>query len=107
NATANIAMQFDRGPHPLSLYLTDLLCRTAEDPHQRERVSRFLSAVRRYQQHPFRRGLPPPEVAATSGTARLLSFGGPQNRSAPAVVFAPSLINPSWVLDLSAQRSLL
>lgn len=100
-------MQFDRGPHPLSLYLTDLLCRTAEDPQQRERVSRFLSAVRRYQRHPFRRGLPPPDVAAASGAARLLSYGGPEDSRAPAVVFAPSLINPSWVLDLSEQRSLL
>ncbi|HEY4545921.1 MAG TPA: alpha/beta fold hydrolase [Pedomonas sp.] len=100
-------MQIDRGPHPLSLYLTDLVCRTAEDPQQRARIDRFLAAIRRYQQHPYRRELEEPPTVAHAGAARLLSFGGPQNSKAPAVVFAPSLINPSWVLDLTAERSLL
>lgn len=104
-------MQFDRGPHPLSLYLTDLVCRTAEDPQQPERLERFLAAVRRYQQHPFRRSLPAPPAVASAGTARLLAYGdaksSPRSNSAPAVVFVPSLINPGWVLDLTEQRSLL
>lgn len=96
-------MQIDRGPHPLTLYLTDLVCRTAEDPQQRERIDRFLAAIRLYQQHSYRRTLSKPPVAAQVGEARLLAFGG----SGPAVVFASSLINPSWVLDLTEENSLL
>lgn len=100
-------MNFKRGPHPLSLYLTDLVCRTAEDPQQRQRIDRFLAAIRRYQQHPCQRSLPAPPAVAQAGEARLLAYGGPAGHRAPAVVFAPSLINPSWVLDLTAERSLL
>ena len=100
-------MEIDRGPHPLALYLTDLVCRTAEDPQQRQRIERFLAAIRCYQQHSYRRTLPEPPVVAQSGSARLLDFGVTGPNKGPAVVFVPSLINPSWVLDLTEQSSLL
>lgn len=106
NATAGFDVYSDTGPHPLTLYLTDLVCRSAEDPDQRARIDRFLAAVRRYQQHAFRRDLPEPPAVARVGAARLLEFGEPGG-GGPAVVFAPSLINPAWVLDLNARRSLL
>ncbi|MCH8684976.1 alpha/beta fold hydrolase [Pedomonas mirosovicensis] len=96
-------MRLDRGPHPLGFYLSQLLCRTAADPGQAARLERFLTALRRYQAHPWRRDLLPPPAVAEAGSARLLAYGG----SGPAVVFVPSLINPAWVLDLSAQRSLM
>lgn len=96
-------MRFERGPHPLVFYLSQLVSRTAEEPDQPARLERFLAALRAYQQHPYRRSLDEPPVVAEAGAARLLSYGG----DGPAVVFVPSLINPSWVLDLSARRSLL
>lgn len=107
-------MEIVRGPHPLTLYLTDLVCRTAEDPQQRQRIERFLAAIRSYQQHSYRRTLPEPPAIAQAGSARLLDFASEAGASsgtgpnkAPAVVFVPSLINPGWVLDLTAERSLL
>ena len=84
-------------------YLSQLVSRTAAQPDQIARLERFLGALRHYQRHPYRRDLPPPPAVAETGAARLLSYGG----SGPAVVFVPSLINPSWILDLSARRSLL
>lgn len=67
------------------------------------RLQAFLDGVAAYRAHPYRRDLPDPPVLARAGSARLLDFGG----AGPAVLFVPSLINPAWVLDLSARRSLL
>ncbi|GAB4149598.1 MAG: alpha/beta fold hydrolase [Sphingomonadales bacterium] len=67
------------------------------------RLQAFLDGVAAYRAHPYRRDLPEPPVLARAGSARLLDYGG----EGPAVLFVPSLINPAWVLDLSARRSLL
>jgi polyhydroxyalkanoate synthase subunit PhaC len=57
-----------------------------------------------YRRHPYARDLPEPRVAWTDGATRLLDYGGPGER--PLLV-VPSLINRSYVLDLTASTSLM
>lgn len=66
-------------------------------------MAAVLAGVRAYQEHPYRRELPPPPAVAQIGAVRLLDYGG---EGRPAV-FVPSLINPPTVLDLATDNSLL
>ena len=87
-------------PRPMPLFLDMVREQTASDP---ERQAAVLAGLRAYQQaeRPGRREDIP--VVATAGRVRLLDYGG----SGPTAVFAPSLINPPFVLDLADHRSLL
>lgn len=67
------------------------------------RIAAVLAGVRRYQRAPRRGEDRRMAVAAQAGRARLIDHGG---AGAP-VVFVPSLINGSEILDLDADRSLL
>lgn len=66
------------------------------------RLKAFLEGVRRYQTHPHRRAVPPPPVAWTEGTTRLLAYG----EAGPPVLLVPSLVNRADILDLTLERSL-
>ncbi|QCI80093.1 alpha/beta fold hydrolase [Hankyongella ginsenosidimutans] len=68
-----------------------------------ERRQTLLSAVRAYQQHPHRRRARARPAAFALGGMRVLDYGG----DGPPVLLVPSLINPSWVLDLEPRRSLV
>jgi polyhydroxyalkanoate synthase len=69
----------------------------------RDRASRALAGLRRYQEAP-RPPLPSPMPAiAEARGATLRDYGG----EGPPVLFVPSLINPPTILDLSEERSLL
>ena len=72
----------------------------------RVRLGRFLAGVEKYRQHPYRRALVDPPVVWQDGAIRLLDYGATL-AGAPAVLVVPSLINRGFVLDLSAERSLL
>lgn len=89
-----------RGPHPLPIFLELAVRTVGEDPL---RLAAVLRGIRAYQEHPYRRSLAEPPVLATVGHARLLDYGG----AGPPVVFVPSIINPSDVLDLMEGRSML
>lgn len=73
------------------------------------RLKRFLAGVEAYRRHPYRRTLEPPVALWTEGTTRLLDYGAagaPPGGGLPLLV-VPSLINRGYVLDLTAQRSLM
>ncbi len=74
----------------------------------RQRLTGMLAGIEAYRAHPSRRNLPDPPVVWREGTTRLLDYGadGP-GEDGPPVLFVPSLVNPAYVLDLSARRSLL
>ena len=88
------------GPRPLPLFLDMLRSETAASP---ARAAAALKGLRRYQQatRPPRPRVAPARFRA--GAACLRDYGG----DGSAVVFVPSLINPSAVLDISPGRSLL
>ena len=67
------------------------------------RIAAALSGLRAYQTAARPPSLPPPPVIGRVGRASLRDYGG----DGPPVVFVPSLINPSSILDLDAERSLL
>jgi len=69
------------------------------------RFSQFLSGITAYRAHPYHRALSDPPVLWRKGAARLLDYGT-QSAGVP-VLFVPSLINRAYILDLSAQRSLM
>ncbi len=73
----------------------------------RVRLGRFLAGVEKYRRHPYRRALADPPVVWQDGAIRLLDYGAALAADTPAVLVVPSLVNRGFVLDLSAQRSLL
>ncbi|WP_371738085.1 alpha/beta fold hydrolase [Magnetospirillum sp. UT-4] len=68
-----------------------------------------LDGIELYRRHPYRRALPPPAVLWRQGTTSVLDFrAGPEPGSGGLpVLVIPSLINRSYILDLTARRSLL
>jgi poly[(R)-3-hydroxyalkanoate] polymerase subunit PhaC len=70
----------------------------------RRRYGRFLDGVLAYRRHPYRRALADPPELWREGATRLLDYapGG----GLPVLV-VPSLVNRSYVLDLTPERSLL
>ncbi|MCA1750038.1 MAG: alpha/beta hydrolase [Parasphingopyxis sp.] len=66
-----------------------------------------LAGLEAYQRAERRPPPPAPPAIAEAGRARLLDYGGPKSRGAPAVVFVPSLINPPTILDLAEDNSML
>lgn len=86
----------------------------AVDAEVARRLAALAAGLEAYRHHPYRRGLDDPPVIWQEGTSRLLDYGAlPEAKSAgrgksrPAVLVVPSLINPAYVLDLTAERSLL
>lgn len=68
------------------------------------RAAAFLAGLERYTRHPYRRDLPAPPVLWRDGSARLRDYGPADGL--PLLV-VPSLVNRAYVLDLTAERSLL
>lgn len=68
-----------------------------------KRISDFLSGVERYHFYPYSRQLEEPPVVWSEGSSRVLDYGG----DGPIVFFVPSLINRSYILDISQERSML
>ena len=68
------------------------------------RAAAFLTGLERYARHPYRRDLPAPPVLWQDGSARLRDYGPADGL--PLLV-VPSLVNRAYVLDLTAERSLL
>ncbi|MGK9168632.1 dienelactone hydrolase family protein [Inquilinus limosus] len=68
------------------------------------RAAAFLTGLERYARHPYRRALPAVPVLWRDGSARLLDYGPADGL--PLLV-VPSMVNRAYVLDLTAERSLL
>lgn len=88
-------------PRPLPLFLSMLRSETAQSPARRAAA---LAGLARYQAAPRPPRPAPMPACAKAGRASLRDYGGGTGRP---VVFIPSLINPPFVLDLSADTSLL
>ena len=71
---------------------------------QSRRLDEMISGIRAYHAHAYVRDLPEPDVLWQEGTTRLLDYGG---EGPIAALFVPSLINRFYVLDITAERSLL
>jgi polyhydroxyalkanoate synthase len=71
------------------------------------RLSALLRGVEAYRVHPYRRQLPDPPVCWREGSARMLDYGaGVAGADGTPVLIVPSLVNRSYILDLTEQRSL-
>jgi polyhydroxyalkanoate synthase len=75
----------------------------AVDREVRRRLDLVLRGVERYRQHTYSRDLADPPVVWREGASRLLDYGG----SGVPVLFVPSLVNRHYIMDLSAERSLM
>src|SRR5579884_61463 len=93
------ALQHERAPRPLPLFLELVREVSARDP---QLASEALAGLRAYEQAPRRERPPPkPEIARVRG-ATLRDHGG----EGPPALLVPSLINPPRILDLDEQVSL-
>lgn len=93
------ALQHERAPRPLPLFL-ELVRKVSErDP---ELAAQALAGLRAYERAPRReRSAPKPEIARVRG-ACLRDHGG----EGPPALLVPSLINPPRILDLDEESSL-
>lgn len=78
------------------------------------RMAALATGLEAYRHHPYRRDLAEPPVVWQEGSCRLLDYGAIAEAKAaenggqrPTVLVVPSLINRAYVLDLTAERSLL
>ena len=74
------------------------------------RLSATLRGIEAWQTHPWRRDLAEPPTIWRGGGARLLDYGAAPEAAdpgGPPVLVIPSLINRAYILDLTAERSLL
>ena len=72
------------------------------------RLELWLKGVEVYRAHPYRRSLKDPPALWRKGGTRLLDYGKRSKRAREndlTVLFVPSLINRSYVLDLRPERS--
>ena len=92
-----------RGPHPLGTWLNMVVAAAGGDGSPSlAHMEAVMHALRAYQQHGYRRPDRSLAEVARCGSARLLDCGG----DGPPVLFVPSLVNPSHILDLDKGRSL-
>lgn len=87
-------------PRPLPLFLELLRSETQNDP---ERARAALAGLRTYQNAPRPPRPDDMPVVARAGRVSIRDYGG----AGPDVLFVPSLINPSYVLDLREDNSML
>ena len=78
----------------------------AVEEEVRRRWGLLTQGIEAYRTHPYRRNLVPPAEIWREGTSRLLDYS-PAAAAAPVVLVVPSLINRAYVLDLTAERSLM
>jgi polyhydroxyalkanoate synthase len=76
----------------------------ALDRELRDRADVFLRGLEAYRHHPYERVPAEPPVVWREGTTRLLDYAPGGGKP---VLVIPSLINRAYILDLSAERSLL
>mgnify|MGYP003695004025 CR=1 FL=1 len=73
------------------------------------RHAAFLDGLEKYRAHEYRRTLESPPVLWESGSTRLLDYGAtaPSAKSGRPILVIPSLVNRSYIMDLTADRSFL
>ena len=73
------------------------------------RTNKFLQGIETYRSHSFTRDLTSPASIWQSGSVQLLDYGetDPTGRNGRPVLVIPSLINRSYIMDLTAECSFL
>ena len=73
------------------------------------RNDRFLTGLEAYRRHPYKRTLVPPPPLWERGPVQLQDFGAthPAGEDGKPVLVIPSLVNRSYIMDLTAERSFL
>lgn len=71
--------------------------------HIADAARELISGIAAYRRHPWRREFADPPASWREGGSRVLDYGG----EGPKLLFIPSLINRSYVLDLAPGRSML
>ena len=73
------------------------------------RTNKFLQGIETYRSHSFTRDLTSPASIWQSGSVQLLDYGetDPTGRNGRPVLIIPSLINRSYIMDLTAECSFL
>ena len=84
----------------------DLTFAAAVDAEARRRLTQFAEGVERYRHHPRPERPPEPSVFWRRGTTRVLDYGI-HGKHRGAILVVPSLINRGYILDLTAERSLM
>lgn len=67
----------------------------------------FFKGIKKYQQHGYKREMPPLPVVWEAGEARLFHAAPAQKKYETPVFLVPSMVNKSDILDLHPDRSLL
>jgi polyhydroxyalkanoate synthase len=81
----------------------------AVDREVRHRLDQLERGLRRYRKHEFRRDVELPRAAWRDGTTRLRDYAGIEGAPEDGLplLVVPSLVNRAYILDLTAERSLL
>jgi poly(3-hydroxyalkanoate) synthetase len=88
------------GNHPPEAFRAAVLRRLLREDRA------LLAGIAAYRRHPYARDLPDPPVRWSEGETRLLDFSR-ADAEGPPVLLVPSLVNRAYVLDLTAQSSLM
>ncbi len=98
---------FRRGPAPLPVHVGLALAEYANVQHEsdipQQQLEQMLAGIRKYQEHPHRRNMPPLPVVWQQGEVSI--FHAKAERPVAAVLLVPSLINKSFILDLLPGKS--
>lgn len=102
-AAAGSALQKDLANVDPDAFSTALL----EELNRRH--TRFLDGIEKYRSHRFRRTLTPPPAIWEDGSTRLLDYGttSAKGNAGRPVLVIPSLVNRSYIMDLTAGHSFL
>lgn len=81
----------------------------AVDREVRRRLDELETGLRRYRKHGFHREIDPPRAVWRDGTTRLYDYAGIAGapEDGMPLLLVPSLVNRSYILDLTAERSLV
>lgn len=80
---------------------------TAINDEADSRFHDFLKGIDSYQTHPYKRLASDPPILWQRGATRVLDYGDSKNSNAPIAVCIPSLVNRSYIFDLSKENSML
>ena len=89
------------GPLPDQNFLQTI----TEDSKQQ--YKEFLNGISKYQNFSYQRTVTPPPVIWHQGSTQAFDYGHDQPPNKPAVIVVPSLVNRSYIMDLSEECSLL
>ena len=73
----------------------------------KSRICKITSVIRVFDNCSYHRDLEDPPVIWEKGSTRLFEYGEDLPKNAPAILVIPSLINKSYILDISKKRSFL